>query len=130
MLSAKIEATREEEEKAGWTSLSDPCFDCSHITLHTIFNHQMSIFNRLGRLPARNVHKWIHTSAYLRTAATESPAKPHIDSSSSSKTTSLLDSKHHGRHRSSKLKQTMAKATLPGNLSSVLVSSVDCLICV
>ncbi|KAL7331522.1 hypothetical protein PS15p_203704 [Mucor circinelloides] len=78
----------------------------------------MSIFNRLGRLPARNVHKWIHTSAYLRTAATESPAKPHIDSSSSSKTTNLLDSKHHGRHRSSKLKQTMAKATLPESFLS------------
>ncbi|GAN05781.1 conserved hypothetical protein [Mucor ambiguus] len=75
----------------------------------------MSIFNRLGRIPARNVHKWIHTSAYLRTAATESPTKPSIDSKT---TTSLLNSKHHGRHRSSKLKQTMAKATLPESFLS------------
>ncbi|CAO3644209.1 unnamed protein product [Mucor fragilis] len=75
----------------------------------------MSILNRLGRLPAQHVHKWIHTAAYLRTAATESPAKPSIDSKT---TASLLNSKHHGRHRSSKLKQTMAKATLPESFLS------------
>lgn len=73
----------------------------------------MSIFNRLGKLPARNVHKWIHTSTYLRAA--ETPAKPHIDPAiSATKTTNLLNSTKLGRHRSTKLKRTMAMATLPG----------------
>lgn len=106
LLSAKLR----QEKQDGLLVCFRPMFWLfPHHSAHSLL---MSILNRLGRLPAQHVHKWIHTAAYLRTAATESPAKPSIDSKT---TASLLNSKHHGRHRSSKLKQTMAKATLPGN---------------
>jgi hypothetical protein len=65
-----------------------------------------TMLSRLGRIPTCNVHKWIHTSAYLRMP------KPHTDPA-----VNLLNaSTTMGRQRSTKLKRAKAASStsLPG----------------
>jgi hypothetical protein len=74
------------------------------------------MLSRLGRIPSANVHKWIHTSAYLRMS------KPHIEPA-----VNLLNAAStKGRQRSTKLKRTKTSSTmLPGNIYIYYTIEID-----